>query len=76
MAKRTGTYELRDDRLFVNGEPAGIDPRVVREVVRKWRAESGREASFLPLSVVERIVELDRAIGLARLQAHLHLAGA
>ena len=73
MSQGTGAYEVRDSRLFVNGEPAGIDRRVVREVVRQYESETGRPAmSGLPISVVERILKVDRTIGLARLKAHLH----
>jgi hypothetical protein len=73
MSQRTGTYEVQNGQLFVNGESAGIDHRVVREVVRQFESETGRQAvSFLPMSLVERILEVDRTIGLARLKAHLH----
>jgi hypothetical protein len=72
MAQRTGTYEVQDGRLIVNGESVGIDRRVVREVVRQYQSETGRAANFLPLSVVDRILALDRTIGLACLKSALH----
>ena len=75
MTKRLGTYELQEDRLYVNGERVGIDHRVVREVVRQYQAETGHSLmKFVPFSLVERILSVDRAIGLARLKAHLHSA--
>lgn len=74
MALGAGTYEVKGDRLVVNGEPVGIDRRVVREMVRRYQEETGREAGFLPLSVVDRILAVDRAIALARLKAELHEA--
>lgn len=73
MTKPTGTYEVRESRLYVNGEPAGIDRRVVGEVLRQYLTETGRAAAqFLPIRIAQRILALDRAIGLARLQAELH----
>lgn len=74
MGMRMGTYEVRDGRLMVDGEPVGIDRRVVQEVVRQYQAETGRSSGYLPRSVVDRMLALDRAIGIARLQAHLHMA--
>jgi len=72
MGQRTGTYEVKNGLLMVNGETAGIDRRVVGEVVRQFQEQTGRQTSFLPLSVVDRILALDRTIGLARLQSALH----
>lgn len=77
MTQSTKTYEVRDSRLFVNGELVGIDHRIVREVVRQYMSETGLAvANFLPHRVAMRILEVDRAIGLARLQAELHGASA
>lgn len=77
MTTRTGTYEVRNDRLFVDGEPVGIDRRIVREVLRQYQTETGRSAgSPIPPSLVDRILKLDRRIALARLKADLHGAWA
>ena len=65
MGQRTGTYEVKNGLLRVNGEPAGID----RRGVRPYQEVTGRSAGFLPLSGVDRILARDRAIGLARLQS-------
>lgn len=73
MDQRTHSYEVRDSRLFVNGEPAGTDRRVVREVVRLYQSETGIAASgIIPHEVARRILQVDRAIALARLKAELH----
>jgi hypothetical protein len=73
MTQRAGCYEVRNSRLFVNGGPVGTDRRVVREIVRLFESETGSLATgVLPREVALRILEVDRAIGLACLKAELH----
>jgi len=74
------TCELRNGRLYVGGEAVAIDRRVISTVVRRFEAETGRrlpegvETKFLPPSLVERILTVDRALGLTRLEAALGAA--
>lgn len=73
MTRRKGTYEVRNDQLFLNGERVGTDRRVVRETLRTHGRELGKsgEISFM---VASEILERDRKIGLVRLQAELAAA--
>jgi hypothetical protein len=69
------TCEVRNGRLYVGGEAVAVDRRVIATVIRRFEAETGRRlpegpgTRFLPPSVVERILAVDRALSLTRLQA-------
>ena len=72
MTRRTATYEVREDRLFFDGELVGADRRVVREVLSRWR-KNGEPipAGPIPPRVAVEILDQDRRIALFRLQAEL-----
>ena len=75
MTRRTGTYEVREDRLFVNGEPVGADRRVVREVLLRHQPKAnGLLGGPIPQTLALKIIDQDRRIALVRLQAELHVA--
>jgi len=72
MTRRTGTYEVREDRLYVDGQAVGTDRRVVREVLHRFRAMGELlPAGPLPRAIALQIIDQDRRIALARLQAEL-----
>jgi hypothetical protein len=75
MTNKGATYELREGRLYVEGEPVGIDRRLIATVLARCRAESGLASSecgpILSWEEAERILHVDRVVGLCRLKAAL-----
>jgi hypothetical protein len=75
MTDPGATYELRQGRLYVQGEPVSVDRRLIGSVLARCRDESGLDfpegGPILSRDVAERILYVDRVVGLCRLKAAL-----